>query len=80
MPTVLRREDFASIFYSHEPHGPAHIRVDGGGASAKSWLRPLALARNHGFAARELRVIRDKIAVEQRHFEEAWNEYFGRQG
>jgi Domain of unknown function (DUF4160) len=78
MPTVLRWEGFRFYFYSHEPNEPPHIHVDGGGASAKFWLRPLALARNHGFAARELRVIRDKIAIEQGRFEEAWDEYFGR--
>jgi len=51
MPTVLRWEGFRFYFYSHEPNEPPHIHVDGGGASAKFWLRPLALARNHGFAA-----------------------------
>jgi hypothetical protein len=46
MPTVLRREGYRFYFYSHEPNEPPHIHVDGAGASAKFWLRPLALARN----------------------------------
>jgi hypothetical protein len=80
MPTVLRWEGFRFYFYSHEPNEPAHIHVDRGASSAKFWLRPVSLARNHGYSARELRRLRDKISEEHERFEEAWNGYFGAEG
>ena len=77
---MLRWDGFRFYSYSHEPNEPPHIPVDRGDASAKFWLRPVALARNHGFAAPELRVIRGKVIEECGRFEEAWNGYFGSQG
>jgi hypothetical protein len=38
------------------------------------------LAGNHGIAARELRILRDKVIAERDRFEEAWHDYFGRSG
>lgn len=55
MPTVHREDGFRFYFYSHEPNEPAHVHVDRAGASAKLWLRPVAVAANLGFNARELR-------------------------
>jgi hypothetical protein len=80
MPTVLRWEGFRFYFYSHEPNEPPHIHVDRRDSSAKFWLNPVALASNHGFAPRELSVIRGKVVAERRRFEEAWYGYFGPKG
>jgi hypothetical protein len=80
MPTILRWEGFRFYFYSHEPNEPPHVHVDRDGASVKFWLNPVELARNHGFPARDLRIIRAKVIAERAQFEEAWNEYFGPQG
>jgi hypothetical protein len=56
---------------------PAHVHVDRDDQSAKFWLTPVALARNLGFSARELRSIERIVAERQDHFLEAWREYFG---
>lgn len=55
MPTVLRIGAYRFYFYSHEPNEPAHIHVDRDNLSAKFWLEPIALAKNIGFRAKELR-------------------------
>ena len=55
MPTVLRLHGCRFYFYSHEPNEPPHIHVDRGGSSAKFWLQTVAIARNLGYSARELR-------------------------
>ena len=57
MPTILRIDGFRFYFYSHEPNEPPHVHVDKGGASAKVWLEPVALARNIGFKPRDLRTV-----------------------
>jgi hypothetical protein len=80
MPTILRWEGLRFYFYSHEPNEPPHVHVDRDGASVKFWLNPVELARNHGFAAGDLRIIRAKVIAERVQFEEAWDEYFGPQG
>ncbi|GAB4114780.1 MAG: hypothetical protein Tsb0027_04130 [Wenzhouxiangellaceae bacterium] len=58
MPTVLRDGPYRFYWYSHEPDEPPHIHVDRDNRSAKFWLQPVALARNLGFPAHELRQIR----------------------
>ena len=56
MPTILRIQGFRVYFWSHEPNEPPHVHLDKGGASAKVWLEPIALASNVGFPAHELGV------------------------
>ncbi|MBW4492755.1 MAG: DUF4160 domain-containing protein [Oscillatoria princeps RMCB-10] len=77
MPTVLRFEGYRFYFYSHEPNEPPHIHVDRESQSAKFWLAPVALARNIGFSARELRKLQSIVEANQQMFLEAWNGYFG---
>ena len=77
MPTVLRVDGYRFYFYSHEPNEPPHVHVDKGGASAKLWLEPVALARNIGFRASDLGAI---LALTRKHrtaLLEAWHGYFG---
>lgn len=76
MPTVLRWRGFRFHFFSNEGSEPLHIHVEKGGAEAKYWLEPVALARNVGFSARELRELEQKITAEHAALKEAWNEYF----
>jgi len=45
--------------------------------SAKFWLDPVALARNFGFNARELRRLQSLVIEHRIEFLEAWNGYFG---
>ena len=56
---------------------PRRIHIDRNHLSAKFWLNPVSLARNLGFAARELRQIELLIREHQTDLLEAWNGYFG---
>jgi Domain of unknown function (DUF4160) len=76
MPTVLVWRGYRFYFYSNEGFEPPHIHVDKSGNSVKFWLRPVSVARNHGFSERELKVIESKIVNERETFTEAWNGYF----
>ncbi len=77
MPTVLRIGPYRFYFYSHEPNEPPHIHVDRDNQSAKFWLEPVALSRNLGFNAKELRRIEKIVTKHQLSFTEVWHEYFG---
>ena len=77
MPTVLRVGPYRVYFYSHEPNEPPHVHVDRDVQSAKFWIGPVALARNLGFRADELRKIERIIAEHEEELLEAWYEYFG---
>ena len=77
MPTVLRLGPYRFYFYSHEPGEPPHIHVDREALSAKFWLSPVALARNYGFAAPELRRLDAIVNERAADFLEAWYGYFG---
>lgn len=76
MPTVLRVKAYRFYFYSHEPNEPSHIHVDRDNLSAKFWLKPVALASNIGFSAKELRKIHSIIEKHQETLVEDWNGYF----
>jgi len=65
------------FFYSHEPNEPPHVHIDRDNNSCKFWLDPVALARNLGFSAKELRDIEKIIIEHQQHLLEAWYEYPG---
>ena len=43
----------------------------------KFWIQPVALARNHGFAAKELNIIRRIITRNRSTIMEAWYEHCG---
>ncbi len=76
MPTVLRIGAYRFYFYSHEPHEPPHIHIDRDNLSAKFWLEPVALAKNIGFRAKELRKLELLVRENQTKLLESWNEYF----
>lgn len=77
MPTVLRIDGYRFYFYSHEPNEPPHVHIDSAGRSAKVWLEQVALAKNIGYNARELRRILKLVDDNQIPLIEAWHEYFG---
>lgn len=64
MPTVLRLDKYRFFVFSDEADAPPHIRVDRGGATAKVWLRPAALACNHGFRQCEVDAILSVVTPE----------------
>ena len=80
MPTVLRRGPYRFYFYSHEPNEPHHVHVDRDNLSAKFWLEPVALARNIGFSAVELRRVESLVEENRARLIEAWNGHFGTEG
>jgi hypothetical protein len=42
------------FFTSFDCNEPPHVHVERDARTCKFWLKPLGLARNHGFDAREL--------------------------
>ena len=76
MPTVLRNGGYRFYFYSHEPNEPPHVHVDKAGASVKVWLDPVAVARNVGFAPRELTEVVRLVQQSRSALMEAWREFF----
>jgi hypothetical protein len=64
-------------FYSHEPNEPSHVHVDRDDQSAKFWIGPVALARNLGFSASELRRVERMLREHEKDLLEAWDGYFG---
>ncbi|MEM9253210.1 MAG: DUF4160 domain-containing protein [Planctomycetota bacterium] len=80
MPTVARIGPYRFYFFSHEPNEPAHIHVDREDLSAKFWLDPVELARNHGFRAVELNRLQSIVEDHEAEWLEAWHGFFGDQG
>jgi len=79
MPTVIRSGPYRVYFVSHDLNEPPHVHVDRDDESAKFWLVPVALARNLGFSAVELRRVQRLVEENESRLLEAWNEYFRRQ-
>jgi hypothetical protein len=77
MPTVLRSGPYRLYFYSHEPNEPPHVHIDRDEQSCKFWIINVALARNLGFSAKELRGLEKLVIDNQQRLLEAWHEYFG---
>jgi hypothetical protein len=76
MPTIARIGPYRVYFVSHDMGEPPHVHVDREDLSAKLWLTPVALARNLGFGAKELRTIERIVVEHQQEFLRTWNEYF----
>ena len=62
---------------SFDCNEPLHVHVERDDNTCKFWLQPLGLAKNDGFAARELNVIRRMIVTHRAAILEAWNEHCG---
>lgn len=62
-------------FYSFDCDEPRHVHVQREHMICKFWLEPLALAKNSGFSAKEISVIRRVIAINRFKVLEAWNEH-----
>ncbi|MEN8215639.1 MAG: DUF4160 domain-containing protein [Pseudomonadota bacterium] len=77
MPTILKLGPYRFYFYSHEPNEPSHVHIDRDNLSAKFWLKPVSLASNLGFKAKELNKLNSLVVEHQDTFLEAWYGYFG---
>jgi hypothetical protein len=65
------------FFTSFDCNEPPHVHVERENKTCKFWLDPLGLARNYGFNARELNVIRRTIETHRASILEAWHEHCG---
>ena len=63
------------FFTSFDCNEPPHVHVERENKTAKFWLTPLELARNEGFNARELQVIRRLIRLHMTAILVAWHEH-----
>ncbi|MEK7792902.1 MAG: DUF4160 domain-containing protein [Candidatus Hydrogenedentota bacterium] len=78
MPTIGEIDGpYRFYFYSFDCNEPPHVHVRRDRAVCKFWLEPLTLARNYGFAARELNRIREIISNERAKIKGAWHEHCG---
>jgi hypothetical protein len=78
MPTVKDIPGPYRIFFcSFECNEPLHVHVQRETMTCKFWLEPLELARNQGFAPRELNEIRWLIDSNMLRIKEAWHEHCG---
>jgi hypothetical protein len=75
-PTVLRSGPYRFFFYSGDRAELPHVHVERDNAQAKSWLDPLDLAANHGFALQEINKIKAIVVQNRPSLIEAWNEFF----
>ena len=78
MPTI-RIAGFLCYFVSYDCIEPPHIHLakgkDRSSPSAKFWLEPMELHRNHGLNERELRDARRIFEENRALFLEIWNEH-----
>jgi hypothetical protein len=76
LPTVLRQKGYRFYFYSNELNEPPHIHVEKDGMAAKFWLKPVRLAKNHGFPRHRLTDVRELILENRQDMLEAWYDFF----
>jgi len=67
MPTVLRLLGFRFYFYSDEGTEPPHIHIETGDGACKFWLNPVALAKNRGMSAIDIRKV-ERLVYEHQAF------------
>jgi len=78
MPTVSNISGpYRFFFYSFDCNERMHVHVQRERMVCKFWIQPLALARNQGFAAKELNIIREIILKNRAGIMEAWHEHCG---
>lgn len=78
MPTVKSIPGpYRFFFYSFDCNEPEHVHVQREDKMCKFWLRPLSLAGNEGFSARELNQIRKEVEWNMERIQEAWHEHCG---
>jgi hypothetical protein len=78
MPTVKNIPGpYRFFFYSFDCNEPIHIHVQRERMVCKFWLDPIVLSKNHGFAPKELNIIREIIYNNRTKIMEAWYEHCG---
>ncbi len=78
MPTIRGiGGPYRLYFFSFDCREPVHVHVERDNATCKFWLKPVSLARNHGFSPRDLNRIRRLIQEHHTEIEHAWREHCG---
>jgi hypothetical protein len=78
MPTVKGIPGpYRFFFYSFDCNEPIHVHVQRERMICKFWIKPLTLARNQGFSAKELNILRGIITRNRDKIAEAWYEHCG---
>ena len=78
MPTIPGVEGpYRLFFYSFDCREPRHVHVERDDSTCKFWLEPVALARNYGFAPRELNRIRKLVQTHHSEIQDAWRQHCG---
>jgi Domain of unknown function (DUF4160) len=54
-----------------------HVHIQRERMICKFWLEPVSLAKNRGFSAKELNMIREAILKNKSGIMEAWHEHCG---
>ncbi|QYE34254.1 DUF4160 domain-containing protein [Polymorphobacter sp. PAMC 29334] len=76
MPTIYREAGYRFHFYAQD-HAPPHVHVEKDGRSASFFLRPVRIASNDGFKARDLARLETMVRLSAKTFEDAWHGHFG---
>ncbi len=78
MPTVRNIPGpYRFFFYSFDCNEQVHVHVQREKKVCKFWLYPVVLAKNQGFAPKELNRIREMILMNRDKITEAWDEHCG---
>ncbi|MFQ5605418.1 MAG: DUF4160 domain-containing protein [bacterium] len=78
MPTIKQISNgLRFFFFSFNCNEPLHVHVCRENMTCKFWIESIALAKNHGFSAKELNKIRKIIQSNIDIIREAWHEHCG---
>ena len=78
MPTIKNfLGPYRFFFYSFDCNEQMHVHVQREKMVCKFWIEPVTLARNYGFAPKELNSIRQIIVNNLDIIMEAWHEHCG---
>ena len=65
MPTLLRAGPYRLFMFMSDCVEPRHVHVESNDGLAKFWLRPVSLAENVTYSAREIHRIRKVVESER---------------
>jgi hypothetical protein len=78
MPTISDiLGPYRFFFYSFDCNERMHVHAQRERMICTFWMQPVTLARNYGFAAKELNTIRTIITRNRNKIMEAWYEHCG---
>ncbi len=72
MPTVLRRDGFEVMIYTHD-HLPMHVHVFRGGAEVLISIETIAMREVRGMKTKDVRAAQEIVAANQELLMSEWN-------